>query len=202
MTYVGNDVVLSATGTLRTLRSARRMARTIVGPTHNPESNPLCPLVLVSVRATQGAANVLCVTVWFFCRNWNVTVSPIWAVMFDGLNARMFGPPTTTVWSEESDVGLAGPVEEGAAAGTLENVIGSEVVLVFVIVTKVEVGPADYPVALEGGVDVSESTLKLGGSTEDVLAAPPVAAIWNAGNWSPGLMAKTMPCRQWFVWRQ
>lgn len=26
---------------------------------YNPESNPTCPLVLVSVRSTQGAANVL-----------------------------------------------------------------------------------------------------------------------------------------------
>lgn len=176
--------------------SRHKVARVILGPTHNPESNPLCPLVLVSVRATQGAANVLCVAVWFFCRNWNVTVSPIWAVTFDGLNARMPGPPTTTIWSEESDVGFAEPVEEGAAAGMLENAMGSEVVLVFVIVTKVDVGSAGGPIALEGSVDVSEGMLELGDSTEDVFAEPPVAAVWNAGNWSPGLMAKTMPCWQ------
>ena len=63
---------------------------------YNPESNPTSPLKLVSVRLMQGSANVLCVAEWFFCWNWNVTVSPTWADMFEGEKKILFGPPTTT----------------------------------------------------------------------------------------------------------
>ena len=61
-----------------------------------PESNPLWPFVLDCARGVHGSANELCVAVWFFCMNWNVTVSPICALMFAGENVNFPGPPTTT----------------------------------------------------------------------------------------------------------
>jgi len=41
----------------------------------NPESKLTVPGL--TDRAVQGSAKELCVTVWFFWWNWNVTVSPI-----------------------------------------------------------------------------------------------------------------------------
>jgi hypothetical protein len=37
---------------------------------------------------------------------------------------------------------------------------------------------------------------------EEFVVVFPMAAAWNAANFSPGLMAKTMPIWQWPVWRQ
>jgi len=66
MFHVGKVVAPSATGT-------------------NPESNPTWPLVDVKVKARQGVANDDCVTVWFFCWNWNMITSPTCAVILEGV---------------------------------------------------------------------------------------------------------------------
>jgi hypothetical protein len=51
-----------------------------------------------------GSAKVDCVAVWFFCMNWNTTMSPMFAVIDSGVKPRTaaipvemgFMPPTTT----------------------------------------------------------------------------------------------------------
>lgn len=135
--------------------------------------------MLVCVSGTHGCANVLCVAVWFFCWNTNVTVSPTWAVMFDGLKKTLFGPPTTTRWSEEIAVGLAEPDGAGDANVTLGEAVDE----------GADGGGTDSVVAAAGGGEEAEDVCA--GAAE--LAVPPVAAAWNAANLSPGLMAKTMP---------
>jgi hypothetical protein len=57
----------------------------------------------------------------------------------------------------------------------------------------VEEGGFEDPVALGVAPDVVE---------EEFVVVFPIAAAWNAANLVPGLMAKTMPCWQWPVWRQ
>jgi len=54
----------------------------------NPESNP---------AGVHGLAKELAVTVWFFSWNSKVTVSPTWAMMLDGVKARVPTPPTITL---------------------------------------------------------------------------------------------------------
>lgn len=76
--------------------------------TYNPESKP-CPVE--ELKGEQGFAKLDWVTVWFFCMNWNVIVSPTWAVMFAGWNARL-GPPTTTLWSVDMEFEGAGEEAE------------------------------------------------------------------------------------------
>jgi hypothetical protein len=56
-----------------------------------PESNP------VADTGLHGFAKVLCVTVWFFCLNSNVMVSPGLALMLFGEYANTPGPPTVTL---------------------------------------------------------------------------------------------------------
>ena len=64
--------------------------------THNPESKPDCP---DSARLVQGFEKLLCVAEWFACVNRNVTMSPTFAVMFDGSNASLPSAPTITMCS-------------------------------------------------------------------------------------------------------
>jgi len=108
MVYVGNPVVtVSATGM-------------------KPESNPVCPVVEVEAMDLHGLAKVDCVTVWFFCWNWKVIVSPGLAVMLLGVKKSFPVPPTTTWWlllrpgadDVEEAEGYAGyaPLAEVAAA--------------------------------------------------------------------------------------
>ena len=40
------------------------------------------------------------------------------------------------------------------------------------------------------------------GDAVELAVVFPIAAAWNAANWLPGLIAKTMPSWQWPVWRQ
>jgi len=75
----------------------------------NPESKLSVP-ELVN-KSTQGAANELPVTVWFFWWNSKVIVSPTWAVMLGGLKAMTPVPPTIIRWSA-----LDGTVVVGTAA--------------------------------------------------------------------------------------
>lgn len=49
-------------------------------------------------------------------------------------------------------------------------------------------------------VDVAEVDVAV--ALAELEAVPPVAAAWKAARLSPGLIAKTMPCRQWFPCRQ
>lgn len=53
-----------------------------------PESKPICPEVEVDVSERHGALKDDWVTVWFFCMNWKVMVSPTCAVMLDGEKTR------------------------------------------------------------------------------------------------------------------
>jgi len=85
----------------------------------NPESNPTCPVVEVEAKDLHGLAKVDCVTVWFFCWNWKVTVSPALAVMLLGVKKSFPVPPTTTWWlllrggvDEEEAEGYAGEAAE------------------------------------------------------------------------------------------
>lgn len=64
--------------------------------TYNPESKPDCP---ASARLVHGSEKLLCVAEWFPCVNRNVTISPTFAVMFDGSNASSPSAPTTTICS-------------------------------------------------------------------------------------------------------
>jgi hypothetical protein len=127
----------------------------------------------VSVKEMHGSANVDCVAVWFTCLNWNVTVSPIWAVMFEGLNESWPGPPTIIVWSFES----AGGVEEVTVA--VAAVVVAAVVVAAVVVAAVIVAAVVVAAVVVAAVVVA--------------AVAPIAAAWNAANWLPGLIAKTMP---------
>jgi hypothetical protein len=86
---------------------------------YNPESNPTCPVVEVEAKDLHGLAKVDCVTVWFFCWNWKVTVSPALAVMLLGVKKSFPVPPTTTWWlllrggvDEEEAEGYAGEAAE------------------------------------------------------------------------------------------
>lgn len=132
---------------------------------------------------------------WFFCRNWNVIVSPTWAVMFDGMNERMFRPPTTTVWSAENDVDVVELTEDGAVGVAPESVTEAEAVPT---VVDGEAGAVvctadDVSGGLATGVvDISGGAVAL--ENEDTFVALPIALAWNAANWFPGLMAKTIPC--------
>jgi len=106
-----------------------------VSDTHNPESKPICPVVLVEDKARHGVSNELAVTVWFFWWNSKVTVSPICAVMFDGLYARMLGPPTMILWSTP----VVGEVEGADDDVVVVYVVGTadpETVRVVVTVIK------------------------------------------------------------------
>ena len=47
-----------------------------------------------------------------------------------------------------------------------------------------------------GGVDVTAGGVEAGG------LLPAIAAALKAANLSPGFTAKTIPCWQWFAWRQ
>lgn len=51
----------------------------------------------------------------------------------------------------------------------------------------------------EGKVDVDAELL---GTLVEVLDAPPIAAVLKAANLFPGFIANTIPCWQWFAWRQ
>jgi hypothetical protein len=64
----------------------------------NPESMP-CLGVVMSVH---GSAKVDCVTVWFFERNWNWTVSPTLAVTLEGLYSRPVSPTRTVMLAAET----------------------------------------------------------------------------------------------------
>lgn len=93
----------------------------------NPESKPVCPVVEVEAIPLHGLAKVDCVTVWFFCWNWKVIVSPAFAVMLLGVKRSFPGPPTTTWWlllrggvvvvEEDEAEGYAAEAAELADAG-------------------------------------------------------------------------------------
>jgi hypothetical protein len=88
---------------------------------YNPESNPDCPLVEVEDKDLHGLAKEDCVTVWFFCWNWKVTVSPAFAVMLLGVKKSFPVPPTTTWWlllraGADEAAGAAEEVAAGVAA--------------------------------------------------------------------------------------
>jgi len=83
----------------------------------NPESKLGVP-ELVN-KSTQGAANELAVTVWFFCWNSKVIVSPTWVVMLGGLKAMTPVPPTITRWSVLDGTVVA--EGDGAAADEAET---------------------------------------------------------------------------------
>jgi len=74
-----------------------------------PESNA------VADSGLHGFAKLLCVTVWFFCLNSNVTVSPGLALMLFGVYANVPGPPTMTLMLV--GVGAAAAVVEVADGG-------------------------------------------------------------------------------------
>lgn len=101
-------------------------------------------------------------------------VSPTAAVMLGGLNAMMFVPPTMMRWSVPVPVPLPVVLVGGAA-----------VVLVLGAV-PVEAGAVE--VELEVEVLLPKGLL--------------AAAALKASNLVPGLIAKTIPCWQWFAWRQ
>ena len=62
---------------------------------------------------------------------------------------------------------------------------------VAVVVTVV--GPDTVTGGVGGVLDVDVDDGGGGGELDEV-ALLPVAAAWNAANWLPGLIAKTMPC--------
>lgn len=64
----------------------------------NPDEIPtMLGVTVVFVNCVQGAANVDCVTVWFFEVKTKVTISLAAAVMFDGVYVRLLFIPTMTV---------------------------------------------------------------------------------------------------------
>ena len=81
---MGKSDALAATGMLIQYKIKLLIISTKEN-THNPESNPTCPDVLVNCSFLHGSAKLDCVAVWFFAINWNVTVSPACAVIFSGL---------------------------------------------------------------------------------------------------------------------
>lgn len=82
---VGKSDAFAATGILLSNLSANKLRSHIAIQPYNPESNPTWPVVLVNCSFLHGSAKLDCVAVWFFAINWNVTVSPGWAVIFSGL---------------------------------------------------------------------------------------------------------------------
>jgi len=83
-----------------------------------PESKAICPVVLVNDNDLHGTSKELCVTVWFFCLNSNVTVSPRVALMLFGEYTNPADPPTVTLISRPAD-------DDGAAEALVELPLGA-----------------------------------------------------------------------------
>lgn len=155
----------------------------------NPESKPTWPLVLLAASGLHGFAKLLCVAVWFFAANWNVSVSPTCALMLLGVNVSVPLPPTTIMWfCEATDVGAAEPGYEP---------------YVVVCVWPSTVTVAVTVTTLAGAVAVATEVSDAAAVVDEALAVLfPTALDWKVANLSPGLTAKTMPCWQWPVCRQ
>ena len=151
-----------------------------------PESNPVWPLVLETPRGVHGSANELCVAVWFLSRNWNVTVSPMFADNVFGEYASAPSPPTITTRA------VLLLLADAAALDAL--------VVAAVVVTAADVAVV---VAAAESVDAGAVTVAESVAAAEVDAdALPMALDWKRPKLLPGLMANTMPCWQWPVWRQ